>query len=94
MKVYVQVSLGQEGDGDPIDTAQVRVYSDFDKALRAFQLAIQGHEGGDESSHVEIDREYENASAWLRDGSRAFIDPLVVDRAIYQGGERNWTVVL
>lgn len=82
VRVYVQVSLGPEGDGDPIDTAQVRVYTDFDKALRAFQQAIEAHEGGDESSHVEIDRDYGNASAWLRDGSRAFIDLLEVNPAV------------
>ncbi len=82
MKVYVQVSLGPEGAGDPIDTTVVRVYSDFGKALRAFQRTIEAREGGDESSHVEIDRDYENASAWLRDGSRAFIDPLDVDAAV------------
>jgi len=82
VKIYVQVSLGPEGDADPIDTAQVRVYSDFGKALRAFQQAIEAHEGGDESSHIEIDRDYENASAWLRDGSRAFIDALEVDAAV------------
>ena len=82
MKVYVQVSLGPEGAGDPIDTTEVRVHSDFGKALRAFQQAIEVHEGGDESSHIEIDRDYENASAWLRDGSRAFIDMLEVDPAV------------
>ena len=82
MKVYVQVSLGPEGDGDPIDTAQVRVFSDFGKALHAFQQTIEAREGGDESSHVEIDRDYEDASAWLRDGGRVFIDPLVVDLAV------------
>ena len=82
MKVYVQVSLGPEGAGDPIDTTVVRVYSKFGKALRAFQRTIEAHEGGDESSHVEIDRDYENASAWLRDGSRVFIEPLEVDAAV------------
>ena len=82
MKVYVQVSLAPEGAGDPIDTTEVRAYSDFGKALGAFQRTIEAHEGGDESSHVEIDRDYENASAWLRDGSRAFIDALEVDAAV------------
>jgi len=82
VKVYVQVSLGPEGDGDPIETAEVRVYSDFGKALQAFQQTIEAHEGGDESSHGEIDRDYEDASAWLRDGGRVFIDPLVVDLAV------------
>jgi hypothetical protein len=82
VKIYVQVSLGPEGDGDPIETTEVRVFSDFGKALRAFQRAIEAHEGGDESSHVEIDRDYENASAWLRDGSGAFIDLVEVDAAV------------
>ena len=82
VKVYVQVSLGPEGGGDPIDTAQVRVYSDFGKALQAFQQTVEAHEGEDESSHVEIDRDYEDASAWLRDGGRVLIDPLEVDPAV------------
>jgi hypothetical protein len=82
VKVYVQVRLGPEGAGDPIDTTDVRVYSDFGKALRAFQRTIEAYEGGDESSHVGIDGDYENASAWLRDGSCVFIDLVEVDAAV------------
>lgn len=79
MNVYVQVTLITEEGGDPIDATEVRVHSDFRAALRGFQRTVEAHEGGIESSHVEIDREYETASAWLLDGSRAFVDSLVVD---------------
>jgi hypothetical protein len=79
VKVYVQVTLDPEGAGDPIETTEVHVYSKFGKALSAFQRTIEAHERGDESSHIEIDRDFEHASAWLRDGGRVFIDPLDID---------------
>jgi hypothetical protein len=81
VKVYVQVSLGPKGAGDPIETAEVHVYSQFAEALDAFQRTIEAHERRDESSHVEIGRDYEHASAWLRDGGRLFIDSLEVQGA-------------